>query len=84
MIGRYDWRSRTWTPGMGRGGYVQQHIKRLPRKDKAALCRHEGHPVHAIEPFTWMVEGKERPGHLCRRCFARVDLSRLLYPKEKT
>ena len=68
---------RNWKQGvgMGRGGYVPPWVKRLPLKYKTLWCRLLGHPVEALETFTWLVEGQRVPGHMCLRCFARVEVA---------
>ncbi len=61
-----------------RAGYVPPWVKRLPLPVKALWCRWGGHPLGALETITWVIGGQRVPGHICLRCFARVDLSRLL------
>jgi hypothetical protein len=75
---RFDWRRVEWKPEDGRGGFVPKYIKRLPLAIKTAMCRRFGHPIEAIERFTWIVEGKREPGFICARCYGRVELDRIL------
>ena len=63
---------------MGRAGYVAPWVKRLPFKVKRLWCRWGGHPLVALERFTWVIDGQRVPGHMCLRCFARVNLDRLI------
>jgi hypothetical protein len=67
-----------WKPGMGRAGYVPPWVKGLPLRVKSRWCRWRGHPVESLEMFTWLVDGKMVPGHLCLRCFSRA------YPDKQT
>ncbi len=61
-----------------RAGYVPPWVKRLPLRVRTLWCRWGGHPLGALEAHTWVIDGQRVPGHICLRCFARVNLSRLL------
>lgn len=76
----FDWRKNDWAPGMGRGGFVPKSIQKLSHKERVKICKKLGHPVEAIEPFTWEIDGIRIPGHICIRCFGRVKLDRLIEP----